>query len=396
LITFADAPLIEAILAAALAVSLAAALAVILRPRPAEGREIGPADSPGPIVDTIPAVVRALQVIGVPPVELLKGVSIDVYDCALFDLGAILPPGLRPAYEKARDAIDSRRLDVVPLMAELMGPIVDGAGRGDPAMILLLAHIHLRGLGVPRDEDQAYRLFRLAAEAGDLVAASALGDLLMEGTGTLPDYDEAVVWMRRALPLGANRTRLSLWYARKIRPDLVSAAEAVEGVIFASARGDANARSLIDDGQADLDFTVADLRLAARYSGETVVWSLLARVLLFGPAGDRDETDGVAALRQAARGRDDQSARLLARLYREGARGLPKDAAEADKWASAAERFQRERSRGGPREDLSRYRPLGSPEGWMTWETSAGGAGQAAKSKKPKKPKKAKKPRRRG
>jgi TPR repeat protein len=383
---------------------LAVALAVILRPRtaqgreisPAEGREIGPADSPGPIVDTIPAVVRALQVIGVAPVEALKGVSIDVYGCALFDLGAILPPGLRPAYEKARDAIDSRLLDVGPLMAELMGPIADGAGRGEPSMTLLLAHIHLRGLGVPEDDDQAFRLTRQAAEAGDLVAASILGDLLMEGTGTLPDYDEAVVWMRRALPLGANRTRVSLWSVRKIRPDLVSAAEAVEGVIFASARGDAYARSLIDDGQADLDFTVADLRLAARYSGEPAIWSLLARALLFGPAGDRDETDGVAALLKAARGRDDQSARLLARLYREGARGFPRDAAEADKWASAAKRFVRERLKGGPREDLSRYRPPGSPGGWMTWETNAGGAGQAAKSKKPKKPQKAKKPRRRG
>jgi hypothetical protein len=54
------------------------------------------------VVDSLPAVVRALQLIGAPPVEALKGVSVDVDDLTVFDLGAILPVGSRPAYEKAR------------------------------------------------------------------------------------------------------------------------------------------------------------------------------------------------------------------------------------------------------------------------------------------------------
>jgi TPR repeat protein len=381
LIYLSDFPLISAI--------LAAALAAILWPRQSRANDSGPALGLEPEVDFLPAVARALQIIGVAPVEALKGVSVNVEDDTVFDLGAILPPGLRPAYEKARGEMFGKFLDVGPLMAELTGPIAEGADRGEPAMALLLAHLLKLGLGVPQDEDHAYRLTRQAAEAGDLVAASILGDLLIEGIGTLPDFGEAVVWIRRALPLGAAKTRLALWRTRFLRPDLVSQAEAVESVTIASALGDPVARNAIDKGMVERDYSVDGWRLAAREGGpgESLILGML---LLFGPPGERDEAEGLAALQQAARGRDERAAWILSRLYREGARGLPRDAAEADKWALAAVRFQDERFGLSPRPGAP-----GSP-GPVTRKRKAGGAGQSGKRKKTRKSQKAKKPRSRG
>jgi TPR repeat protein len=360
------------------------------------------------VIDSLPKVVRALKAVGVAPVEALKGVWIDVFDSTIFNLDDILPPGLRPAYDKARDALDGRSLDGRslggkslgrrslegrsldgdPLPAELLGPIVDGAGKGDPAMASLLAHLRRRGLGVPEDLDEAYRLTRLAAEAGDLVAASILGDLLMEGKGTLPDYAEALVWLRRALPLGANKTLLGLWRVRLFRPDLISDAEAVESVRIAASRGDAMARSIIDEGLAEQNYTVEECRRMARY-GEPMSSVTLGKLLLFGPPESRDEIDGVEALRFAARWQEERAARLLARLYHDGACGLPKDPAKAARWAKAAKRFERDLVKRGPREDVVRYR---SPEGWKTLDMNSGRAGRAGQRKKPVKPSKEGKP----
>jgi TPR repeat protein len=339
------------------------------------------------VVDSLPKVLRALQVVGVAPVEALKGVWIDVYGSTVFNFDAILPPGLRPAYEKARDAIRGP-LDAGPLMAELLAPIREGVDRGEPAMALLLAHLHRHGFGVPEDEDQALRLTRLAAETGELVAASILGDMLLDGVGTLPDYGEALVWLRRALPLDANKTLLGLWRIRVFRPDLISDAESVQGLIIASSRGDAMARSIIDDGMAEQNLTVEDWRRIARH-GEAYDWVSLARVLLFGPPGRRDEIDGVEALRFAARWQDERAARLLSRLYREGACGLGKDEAKAEKWALAAKRFEKDTVKRGPRKDVIRYR---TPGGWKTLDMNADREGRAGRRKKRRKPQEVKNP----
>jgi TPR repeat protein len=365
---------------------LVAALVVILRPRPAEGREVDHFEIPVMAIDDLPSVVRALQVVGVAPVKLLKGVMINVEGRAFFEFGAFLPPGLWPAYEKARRAIDPMSLDLGPLMADLVGPIADGADRGDPEMILLLAHIHRVGLGVPKDADEGLRLVRLAAETGHLVAANILGEMLLYGDGTLPDFDEAVVWLRRALPFGANRTRMALWYARIFRPDLVARDEAVGGLVTAFSRGDGLAREAMEAGSADHSPTVEDLRLAARDGGPGDNYNLGIR-LLFGPPEERDAAEGVAALRQVADGRVDSVAQLLSRIYREGVPGCPRDEAEADKWALAAKRFKEERLGSSFRPDAP-----ASP-GSAAGPARAGRAGQGAK---PRKGQKAKKPRRSG
>jgi TPR repeat protein len=363
---------------------LAVALAVILRPRTAQGRETGPSGGHEPVADYLPSVLWALQSVGVAPVEALKGVWIDDEDQTVFDLDAILPPGLRRAYMRARSGVDWRRLDVGPLMAELTGPIRQGAERGEPSMILLLSHLHLFGLGVPEDHGEALRLARQAAEAGDLVAASILGEKLMDGVGTLPDFGEALVWLRRALPLGATKNRVGIWYVWQFRPDLITQAEAVEHLIIAFSRGDEVARKVMELGVAERNSTIDDWRLEAR-SGDPGKWLNLGMHLLFGPPGDRDEAEGVAALRQAARGRSEGAATLLEMLYREGERGLPKDLAEADKWASAAKRFGMGQNGGGSGQGAN-----GSPGDLMTYEMRPNPAIQAGQRKKPRKTQRAK------
>jgi TPR repeat protein len=257
-------------------------------------------------------------------------------------------------------------------------------------MALLLAHLRRHGIGVPKDLDSACALTRPVAEMGCMVAAANLGDMLLHGEGTPQDFDEAVVWLRRALPLGATRTRMGHWYARESRPDLVSQAEALENLIIAFHRGDPWARHVIDEWVDEGRYTVDDRRLLTR-GDDPDSWATIGLRLLYGPVRDRDETECLAAVRQAARGRDEETAPLLETLYRKGGCGLPRDEAAADKWALAARRFRGERVRGAPREDLSRRRPPGSPAGWLAWETKPGLAGQAGQLEKPQKPEKAKK-----
>jgi hypothetical protein len=347
---------------AALAI-LAVTLAVILRPRTAKGRDTGPADGPSLESDSLPAVLRTLQLIGVAPAEALKGVSINVEDQPVFDLGAILPRGLYRAYDKARDALDTRRLDIGPLMADVLGPIVEGAGRGDPEMCLLLAHIHRHGLGAPRDVDEALRLVRLAAETGHMVAASILGEMLVYGQGTLPEFYEGVVWLRLALPLGADKTRNGLRYARLFRPDLFYGNDNFGGLVTTFLQGDVVAGDEGDgiagddgdegDGVAGVAvdsnagkpcYTLDELRLDVARDGRPGDLFALGMRLLFGPSEDRDAAEGVAALRQLASRGEDAVATQLARIYREGVPGVPRDEVEADKWALAAKRFREERS----------------------------------------------------
>jgi TPR repeat protein len=376
-----ESPLIDLSLAAAPLISaiLAIALFVILRPRTAQGREMDPGEFPQMVRDDLPSVIRALQDVGVAPVELLNGVFIDVAGEARFHFGHILPPGLRPAYEKARSAIDPGDLDPGPLMAELVGPITEGVARGEPDMALLLAHLHLRGLGVPDDADEALRLVRLAAGTGDLVAAIILGEMLLNGIGTLPDFDEAVVWLRRALPLGGNKPRLGLWYARVFRPDLVSEAEAVGSVVTAFSRGDKHAGFAMERNALVFCPTLDELRLAAK-AGDPGMWHMLGTRLLFGPPEERDEAEGLAALLEAASWRDDAAARFLSRIYREGVPGVPRDEAEADKWALAAKMFKEER--------LSREASPEPPPRGARPEAGRGpaGRGEPAKARSPENP----------
>jgi len=76
------------------------------------------------------------------------------------------------------------------------------ADAGDAAAQNSLGVLHHRGLGVPRDDVEAVRLYKLSAAQGYTAAYANLGVLYLTGQGVARDYNEAV----RLFRLGADRS----------------------------------------------------------------------------------------------------------------------------------------------------------------------------------------------
>ena len=58
------------------------------------------------------------------------------------------------------------------------------------------------GRAVDQDYDEAFRLFRLAADQGFPVALFAVGDCYYLGTGVEKDLEAAAEWYRKSLDMG--------------------------------------------------------------------------------------------------------------------------------------------------------------------------------------------------
>ena len=67
--------------------------------------------------------------------------------------------------------------------------------------LLVLGHQYENGLGVVKDEGEALRLYRLAAESGYALAFSNVGRFYWDGIVVGMDHAEAVRWFER----GADR-----------------------------------------------------------------------------------------------------------------------------------------------------------------------------------------------
>lgn len=78
----------------------------------------------------------------------------------------------------------------------------DRAGRGDTDALINLGLKYADGEGVPKDDREAVRLFRLAAALGDARAQSGLGFMYARGRGVRQDGQEAVRWYRLAAGQG--------------------------------------------------------------------------------------------------------------------------------------------------------------------------------------------------
>src|SRR5262249_20111573 len=63
------------------------------------------------------------------------------------------------------------------------------------------------GIGIERDESEALRWYRQAAEAGHAAGQYALGAMLARDTGAKPDYGAALFWM--TLSLGGRNSATS-------------------------------------------------------------------------------------------------------------------------------------------------------------------------------------------
>ncbi len=96
------------------------------------------------------------------------------------------------------------------------------------------------GSGVPKDDTEAVRWYRLAGEQGDAFAQSKLGEMYYNGWGVTTDPTEAVRWFRLAAEQGVAEMQslLGMMYdeGRSVPED---DAEAVRWYRLAAEQGDA-------------------------------------------------------------------------------------------------------------------------------------------------------------
>lgn len=110
---------------------------------------------------------------------------------------------VRADYERGAEAL--RRGDHAQALRMLVA-----AADGDARAAALLADMHERGLGTPRDAEQAFRWRRVAAELGHLPSALRLGQMFLRGDGVARSDEAAKQWMRKAAEGGMSEAQLEL------------------------------------------------------------------------------------------------------------------------------------------------------------------------------------------
>lgn len=84
------------------------------------------------------------------------------------------------------------------------------AEKGDAQALFILADMHARGQGVPRDAGRAFGFFLRAAHAGDARAQTRVALCFRDGDGVPPDQDEARRWLTQAAAQGDAEARALL------------------------------------------------------------------------------------------------------------------------------------------------------------------------------------------
>ena len=118
-----------------------------------------------------------------------------------------------PAFSQTSDEAVADSLVLTPAWAKLDALLKAGIARrlvdlrvraeqGDAEAQLRLGLMYFTGDGVPADDVEAVRWFRLAAEQGDNTAQYNLGIMYANGEGVLKDDVQAAQWYRLAAEQG--------------------------------------------------------------------------------------------------------------------------------------------------------------------------------------------------
>lgn len=90
------------------------------------------------------------------------------------------------------------------------------ADKGDAEAQYKLGTAYDDGLGVSKDQAEAFKWFRLAAEQGHAHSQFRVGDMYMSGEGVAKNEAEAVKWFRKAAEQGLPNAQgmLGIMYAK--------------------------------------------------------------------------------------------------------------------------------------------------------------------------------------
>jgi len=87
--------------------------------------------------------------------------------------------------------------------------LAQSASQGRSRSQMLLAYLLMNGHGGPVDEPRAARLYRLAADQGDVDAQNNLGEITEMGRGVAPNPEEALRWYQSAAERGLGSAQFN-------------------------------------------------------------------------------------------------------------------------------------------------------------------------------------------
>ena len=182
-----------------------------------------------------------------------------------------------------------------------------------------LGRFYLDGIGVGKDEVEAVKWFRKAAEQGDADGQTFLADCYLFGRGVVKDEAEALVWFRRA--------------AKGYDP-LDIAKNYLKAVEDGDPESQCNLASAYLDGWRGVKKNEAEavkwFRKAAE-QGYTDGQNSLGKCYLDGTGVGKDEAEAVKWFRKAAEQGNDVGQYWLGKCYLDST-GVGKDEVEAVKW----------------------------------------------------------------
>jgi TPR repeat protein len=248
------------------------------------------------------------------------------------------------------------------------------ATKGSAVAQQLLGHMHREGLGVAKDDKEAMRWFRLAADKGNSAAQANLGWMYKHGEGVKTDFQEALRWYRLAADRGYPRAMNNLasmyrngegvekdyrealrWYRLAIDRGDITAQVNLAGMYHKGQGVEKDSREAVRLLRlaADKGLTAAQNNLAWMYQhgegvakdykealrcyrlaadkGDTTAWTNLGGMYLNGQGVEKDYKEALRCYRLAAERGNAAAQRSLGRMYEQGI-GVPRDPDEARKW----------------------------------------------------------------
>jgi uncharacterized protein len=94
------------------------------------------------------------------------------------------------------------RIGAAIVLDDTSGTLRPLAEQGDPIAQFRLASMYERGQGVPQDYEQAMIWYRKAADQGYALAQSNLGLMYVNGRGAPVDFEQSLAWFRKASDQG--------------------------------------------------------------------------------------------------------------------------------------------------------------------------------------------------
>lgn len=210
---------------------------------------------------------------------------------------------------------------------------------GGTSSQVALANRYSTGRGVEKDEAEAVRWYRRAAEGGYGPAQVVMGNRYLQGAGVEADPVQARAWFRRAAeggdPSGEFGLGLVLIKGVGGAPDPEAGAAWIQK---AAAHGHPEARRVVEEATQDPAERVAGLRERAE-QGEAEAQFQLSQAYLNGVGVEADEPEALHWLQRAEAQDHVGALTVLGYLYMKGQHGVAPDPARGvELYRKAAER----------------------------------------------------------